>query len=372
MKCKLCKLGAGYGEGLTQRGMAAKYNVGQATVNRHRKHIAPEPTADYLESFGLDASQFDLERVSIRTEDNSWLKLKKKSGKVALLEYDDLSDLWELPIPKLIQDYQIRQPRTDIFCASDFQIGKAGEKGGGSRETLIRVRNSIAAFVERVKVTKPDTIIIAELGDGIENVFNTGMQAFTNDMDVVTQIRTLRRILAEAIVAFAPYAPKIVLVSVPSNHSGFRVAKGVQGGSIDADFGLDVNYALEEQFTERSGYEHVSFVRPESLEDTATYESSGTKLAFNHGYESRGIHKHGEWWAKRDHGRLPGWDADILIMAHYHTFNMQQSGNARWIISTSSSDPGSDWFTRKTGESSMAGVTAFAVSNGQWKDVEIL
>lgn len=371
MICKLCDLGAGYGEGMTQRAMAAAFGVGQATVHRHRKHTTPEPTNDYIESYGLDPKDYELERVSIRTEDNSWLKLKKKNTRVALLEYDDLADLWERPIPVYLHRGE-REERVEVFCASDFQLGKAGEKGGGTRETLQRVRNSVAAFVERVKRTKPTTIVIAELGDGIENVFNTPMQAFTNDMDVVTQIRTLRRLLAEIIVELSPYADELVLVSVPSNHSGFRVAKGTQGGTIDADFGLDVNYALEEQFTGRPGFEHVTFVRPEPLEDTATLEVGGTKLAFNHGYESRGIHKHGEWWSKRDHGRLPGWDADILVMAHYHTFNIQHSGNARWIISTSSSDPGSDWFTRKTGESSRAGVTVFAVSDGQWKDVEII
>lgn len=369
MTCKLCKKGAGFGEGMTQREMASHYGVAQATVNRHRKHVGLTPSEDYLGSFGLDASNYEVERVTVRTENNSYLKFRKTAQGVLKDFSDDIEPLFDLPVslpPVSGNDL------AEVLALADLQIGKAGERGGGTPETIARVRNAIAAFVERVKRSQPQWVVLVDGGDGIENVFNTDSQRFTNDLDVPNQIRTFRRLMAEAIRAVAPHAPNIFFVSVPSNHGGFRVARGTQGGTIDADFGLDVNYALEEQFEGRAGYEHVKFVRPDALEDTATLEVAATKLAFNHGYESRGIHKHGEWWAKRDHGRQKGWDADILVMAHYHTFNVQHSGNARWIIAVSSPDPGSDWYTRITGNSSLAGLTAFSVSNGMWKDIEIL
>lgn len=383
--CRLCQMGAGSETALSQRQMATKYGVGKASVGRHRKHLASQATADLRgassapmpgdeEFAGIPSHLVTARGASILREDGSWVKASWKPNAFALheaLAYDDLADLINDPLPSLIQDVQ---PHTETLMASDLQIGKAMQRGGGTPETLARANQTLARAVGRYSLSAPERIIIADGGDPIENIFNVKGQLVTNDLDVTAQIRTFRRLMAKFIRTLAPLAPEIVYLSVPSNHGAVRNGLGAdsQAGTVDADFGLDINYSLEEQFEGREGFEHVRFVRPEGLEETAVIEASGTRLAFNHGHRSGGILKHGEWWARQDHGRRPGYDADILVMSHYHSFNVGHSGNGRWIISASSSDPGSDWFTNRTGEAARQGMTAFSVRDGQWSDLAIL
>lgn len=374
--CKLCARGVGLEPELSQRDMAQKYGVGKSSVARHRKHYSArnqveEHEADLWTRNGISPDDYEVERMSILDKSTgSWVKVRRTRDAVEALSYDDLAHLWDEPVPQV--PLSSNRLLAEVLLMADLQIGKAGEKGGGTKETLQRVRNSVAAFRERVRKSQPSHIVLVDMGDPIENVFNTPDQAFTNDLDLPEQIRVARRAFAEAIRELADYAPSVIFVSVPSNHGQFRTGFRAAGGTVDADFGLEINYSLEEQFADRPGFEHVTFVRPDPLDDTAQVEVAGSKIAFNHGYESRGTHKHGEWWAKRDHGRMTGWDADILCMAHYHNMGLQQSGNGRWIICAASVDPGSGWFQRKTGESALSGMTAFGVEKGQWQNIALL
>lgn len=378
MNCKLCALGVGLEPNLSQREVAAKYNLGsKSSVGRHRKHYAQQHQAtevdgDIWTRNGLDPDDYEVERMSILDKSTgSWVKVRRTRETTEALSYDDLADLWGSPV--VPTGPALARAQAEVLLMADLQIGKAGERGGGTKETLRRTRNSVEAFKARLGHSPGiEDIVLVDMGDPIENVFNTPDQAFTNDLDVPTQIRVARRAFADAIKELAPYAASLTFVSVPSNHGQFRTGYKSPGGTIDADFGVEINYSLEEQFADREGYEHVKFVRPEPLDDTAVVEVAGTKIAFNHGYDSRGTHRHGDWWAKRDHGRMTGWDADILCMAHYHNMGLQQSGDGRWIISAASVDPGSAWFQRKTGESALAGMTAFGVNSGQWRNLALL
>ena len=173
-------------------------------------------------------------------------------------------------------------------------------------------------------------------------------------------------------LTLAPLAPKVRVVSVPSNHGELRAGHQMQAGTIDDDFGLEINRMLEEQFADRQQFEHVTFVRPEPLYATAVVETSGTTLAFHHGHHTKGGQaNHSKWWADQDHGRMPGWDADILVTAHWHNFRIEQSGDQRWIISCSAGETSSDWYTNTAGESSTRGLTGFDVKDGQWLNVRI-
>ena len=99
----------------------------------------------------------------------------------------------------------------------------------------------------------------------------------------------------------------------------------------------------------------------------------GTKLAFHHGHRTKGgINGHDAWWANQDHGRMPGWDADILFVAHYHTPRAEQSGDGRWSLCVSASEPSSDYFALSSGKRSKRGVTCVQVSNRIWSGLEIV
>lgn len=168
-----------------------------------------------------------------------------------------------------------------------------------------------------------------------------------------------------------PHAQTLTLVAVPSNHGQVRTSlqnKG-QAGTVDADFGLEISHQIED--ATNLAKLPINYVRPEPLQETATLTTSNTKIAVNHGHRAR-PGKQADWWAKQDHGRMPGWDADIFLTAHYHNLSLVQSGNARWLIGLSAPEPGSNYFALSTGQTAKRGCTALTVQDGAWADLTVL
>ena len=266
----------------------------------------------------------------------------------------------------------------EVFACADFQLGKAGESGGGTPETLDRVRDSLERFKTRVEHSQPSAIVVTDLGDIIENMFNVpGHQLSTNDLDLVDQIRTARQVMLRIVLELAPLAPKLYYVSIPSNHGQVRIGGGNKStvGQVDNDFGLDISFQIEDviMHSQNPDLQHIEFIRPEQYQETAVLSLCNTKVAFNHGHRTSGGQKgHDKWWANQDHGRMPGWDADIFFFAHYHTFCIEQSGDGRWMISVSASEPSSDYFALAQGKRSKRGVTCVRIGDGVWSDIEIL
>lgn len=370
-QCSLCKQGIDMEPDLTNVAMGQKYGVSERSVRRHRKALREAvevPEDAFLKDIGVDPATVTARGYTRRLADGSYEKVTWKPNQAALkdaLAYEDLEHIFSAPVAHPLP---AEGKHATVLNMADLQIGGT-DKRGGTPETLKRIKISLQAFTDSVVKTQPSVILIVDNGDPIENIFNVPSQKYTNDLDLVAQIRTARRVFAEAIRLAAPLAPEVIFLSVPSNHGAARAGYKEQAGTTDADFGVDINYSLEEQFEGREGFEHVRFVRPGPLEETVAIEVAGTKMAFHHGHHSGGPQKHGDWWARQSHGRFPGWDADILVMGHFHTFNTGHSGNGRWVISCASSDNGSTWFTNKSGEASLPGMTMFSVSNGKWFDL---
>mgnify|MGYP000965359139 CR=1 FL=1 len=362
---------------LTNVENARRLGVSETTIRRWKaKANRPDPSLSEVDSFFTDLPSgiITSRGRSVRLADGSWEKATWKPNAKALadtLTYDDLERAiagFRSPSAPLVP--QGRQ--TAILNAADLQIGKACQRGGGTPETLARCMQSFHTFAEYIRATGPSAVVLVDNGDPIENVWNTPSQLVTNDLDVPAQIRTFRRLMIEGLKLLAPLVQDFTMLSVPSNHGAARVGYKSPGGTVDADFGLEISHQLEDVCAEAPGLSHVQFVRPEALDETATIERSNTKLAFHHGHQSSGPQAHGKWWAAQDHGRMAGWDADILVTAHYHSLRLEQSGDGRWIIGASSSDAQSDWFTNRTGESARQGMTAFDVLDGQWSNLRII
>lgn len=250
-----------------------------------------------------------------------------------------------------------------VICPSDMQIGKTSFHGG-TKETLTQVMGDWAKAADLARKLKPAVIVIAELGDPIENFYSTSSQRETNDLDLTSQVRTARRLLIEGIKTLAPLAPRLVYATVPSNHGSVRVGFKAPAGDNHNDWGLEILEQLRDVCGENPTLAHVEFVRPAHLYESLSLEVEGTKLGMVHGHQSKGAEKLGEWWKGQDHGRQPTWDADILLAGHWHSFRVQQSGNGRWVLVSPASDPGSDWFTNITGEWSQSGMLMFSTENG--------
>lgn len=282
----------------------------------------------------------------------------------------------------LVRDYEplldagvsvhVPEDNTFIFCFADPQIGKV-DVNGGTADTVNRFLSSLEHACSLLDAEPATQIIWADLGDGIENFCNTSSQRQTNDLNLVEQVRVLRRLQVQGLLRLSEYAP-VVHVSVPSNHSQNRVGFQQPASTAHDDWGIEVQTQLEDIFGaygEALAFP-VTFVRPEPhLESVSVTTADGTVLGFVHGHRSTSQKNLEQWWAGQSLGRQPTADADILFVGHFHNLDISSVGKERYIITTPSLDNGSSWFTVARGNVATAGVLTLRVRERMFRDLII-
>lgn len=369
--CKLCNMNAKFNPEMTNAAIAREFEVSKDSARRHRKHI---------DSYFTDVpvEQITSRGRTVRLPDGSYEKITYKpvspSETQDTTAYEDLKGAFDKPA-------KLKKARakgvTRVINLADFQVGKGSEYEGAMdhNDTLSRVRASIAQIKALVEVELPEEIILPELGDLIEGFSNTVAQAQTNSIDLTTQIRVSRRLLAEIINDFAPLCKSMHFVSIPSNHSCVRtgIGRGATAATSHNDWGLEISHQLEDILKDRVGFEHVQFHRPPVGEESVVLysEVSNTTFGFVHGHQKSKPQLLGDWFQGQSHGRRNGiQNVDILLTGHFHSLNVYQSGG-RWVIVCPTSDNGSSWFTNLTGEHSVAGILSFTASNQMWSNLNI-
>lgn len=267
--------------------------------------------------------------------------------------------------------------RALIVAWADLQVGKVGSRG--DTETLIeRVMAKLNALDAHAKMVKADTAYLLDLGDCIESVNNVASQAHTNDLSEPEQLRVARRLFTEAAIRLAKTHSKVVCASIPSNHGRWRRGKDVLGKPGD-DYGIETLVAVADAFAlNPEAFGHVSFVVPESWEETIALDVYGTILALAHGHQVNRPEQVPQWWAKQVHGGQPGADADVLLTGHFHHVRVQptgrsaHTGRAKWWIQAPTLDNGSDWFRLRAGDDSDPALMTFTVDANGWDGLKLL
>ena len=366
---------------LTNVELAEKYNTSEASVRRHRAKLkrrgSPNMGNDhFFNDVPVDAI---VQRgKTIRLPDGSYEKITWKPGAVEMAEakrlsYDDLEPVFREPL--LPKPTQVVDASTKVVCLADFQVGKAAS-GGGTADTVRLVRRAIKDIADDIRFHGPyKRVIIADVGDSTEGFWNVAAQAQTNDLSLTDQIRTVQRLYAEAVQAFAPLCSSLYYVAVPSNHCAVRVGSGKnsRANAPDDDFGIMISKNIEDIIAGRPGFEHVEFFRPEKWEEAVTVAAAdGTRIGFTHGHLAGQQSKVAGWFRDLAFGRRSGlYDARILVHGHWHNFAVSQAGDARWIISCPSADRGSDWWTNLSGDSTKPAILTFEAQGGNASSWEL-
>lgn len=352
---------------MTNAAVAREFEVSKDSARRHRKHI---------DSYFTDVpvEQITSRGRTVRLPDGSYEKITYKPTATPSEDttaYEDLKGAFDKPA-KLKKAGA--KGVTRVINLADLQLGKVDFDLDHS-DSLARVRASIAQIKAIVEVELPEEIILPELGDLIEGFSNTVAQAQTNSIDLTTQIRVSRRLLAEIINDFAPLCKKLHFVSIPSNHACVRngIGRGNSAATSHNDWGLEISHQLEDILKDREGFEHVEFHRPPVGEESVVLRSevSNTTFGFVHGHQKNKPQMLGDWFQGQSHGRRNNMqNVDILLTGHFHSLNVYQSGG-RWVIVCPTSDNGSSWFTNLTGEHSVAGILSFTAADGMWSNLNI-
>ena len=296
-------------------------------------------------------------------------------------------------IDALIKQVSKRKPRSIVrpesperalvVPLSDWQIGKAREKGGGTPETTERLLASLDRLVRRIKDLRrigmgPESVYLIGLGDIIEGCTGSdfyAMQTFTMDLDRREQMRLSRRLILQYVEAMLELDLPVVLGAVPGNHGENR-----RNGAAFTTWTDNDDLAVFEQVAEvlaanPERYGAVTVPLGGIAEDlTLTLDIAGVPVGFAHGHQiKRGGPE--SWWKGQALGRQAVADAEILVLGHKHHLMLSES-TGRTIVQCPAMDGGSYWWTAQTGQNSPSGMLAFLVGSGcgprGWSDLEVI
>lgn len=256
-----------------------------------------------------------------------------------------------------------KQPETLVVALSDVQLGKRGSRGG-TPELLDRLEIIRQKLERKIKQSKPERILLAEVGDLFEGFESGGNPMFTNDLSLSQQMDMAATEVYEFVSIMARYAP-VDVIAVPSNHTAWRNGKQNLGNPQD-DLGLFVHQQVE-KVANAAGLD-ATWHFPAPYDEAAIIDVRGTVIGVVHGnqFSPNGATL---WWAKQMHGGQPIGSADILITGHYHVLTIVPTGRnpytrrSKYWLQCPTVDNGSDWFRNLQGQDSDPGLLVFAVTD---------
>ena len=272
--------------------------------------------------------------------------------------------------------FPVRTETAEVVCLADAQIGKRDERGG-TPDLERRFYGAMEEVLDRIRESKPDEIVLAELGDGCENFQNVASQAHTNDRNLIAQLDLHATFLTYAAVELSKLAGKLTVVGVPSNHMEMRNGSGKAIGGPDNDYGLLTLSQLKRAFgLNPSAFRHVEFAWPSEFDVSKVLNVAGHNVMFTHGHYARGAGAANSvpgWLEKQFAASTEAHAAEYIFTGHYHHLRIQQVIGGRWWFQAPALDNGSAWLKRVNGEgASDAGILTVRLTRQGWDGAEIL
>jgi predicted phosphodiesterase len=351
-------------------------DAAEVTV-RGPEGIDPESTAaDVLRAHHLDPAEWEV--TGFRSSE--WTMANGEPGvsarfsfgrrKVpAVLKRPDIDELLSVfdEAPGFVQDDDEGE-FTYVVALGDMQFGKID--GDGYEGTLKRAMHCIDRAAELLteyqKRFDIEHVHLAWLGDHVEGyVSQGGANVWRTQLTLTEQIRLTRRLMAYAIIRFAPMANRLTVVAVPGNH-GEAVRPGGKGttrydDSHDTDALISVSEALALAGEE---FAHVEVYVPDTDELTVVVECSGTVVAHAHGHQWR-PGKHFEWWRGQAFDKTSAMHtADLLLAGHLHHEFVDTDG-PRTFVQVPAMESESTWWRHLKGTRGAPGLMVMVTRDGE-------
>jgi len=351
-------------------------DAAEVTV-RGPEGIDPESSAsDVLRNHGLDPAEWEISgfRSSEWTMPNGepGVSARFSFGRLkapAVRERPSIDELLKVfdEAPCWVPD-NLTGDHTMIVAIGDMQFGKID--GDGPAGTLRRAMHCIDQAVARLddyrKRFEIEHVHLAWLGDHVEGfVSQGGANTWRTQLTLTEQIRLTRRLMAYAIIKFAPLVSRLTVVAVPGNH-GEAVRPGGKGvtrydDSHDTDALISVSEALTFAGEE---FAHVEVYVPDTDELTVTVECSGTVVVHAHGHQWR-PGKHFEWWRGQAFDKTSALHtADLLLAAHLHHEFVDTDG-PRTFIQIPAMESESTWWRHLKGTRGAPGLIVAITKDGE-------
>jgi hypothetical protein len=266
---------------------------------------------------------------------------------------------------------QVDNGKAFVLLAADYQVGK-NDLLGGTPELIQRVLGVYDKIELHLKKNKYERIIVADVGDIIENFESKAntQQVYSNDKSLMGQVDLATTLIWELLKMTTKYAP-VTYASVASNHCQNRINKQQVGKPGEDDWGVMIAKQLHRLCVEVGLPVKVLIPQPydESLAFDV-FDDGYHILGLWHGHQSSRPEGVPDWWKKQAFGMQPVSAATIGVTGHFHHMRVQElglgpNGNSRYWIQGSTMDNGSNYFRLSSGEMSTPGMTVFELGKLQ-------
>jgi hypothetical protein len=252
--------------------------------------------------------------------------------------------------------------RVTVVALSDVQAGKVDHRGG-TPELIDRLEGMRERLAAELKKRRPQSTVLAEVGDLFEGFESGGNPMFTNDLSLAQQMDLAGTEVYRFIEVMQRHG-RVDVVSIPSNHTQWRSGKQQLGRPGD-DLGIFVHRQVEKLANAAGIDAHWTF--PDMYNESVVIDILGTGLGVVHGNQFN-TGQAVAWWQKQQHGGMPTATADILLTGHYHHLTVLPSGRnpvtgkPKWWLQAPTTDNGSSWFRNIGAGDSDAGLLVFDIT----------
>lgn len=251
---------------------------------------------------------------------------------------------------------------------SDTHIGKGHLDGGGSEHIVNQWKESVTKALD----TSPRAgIHLAFLGDLIEGqVSQHGKNIAGMDLTLTEQLRVARHLVLWTIQRAIETAPRVIVSATAGNHSE---TTRVQNRPFTDSHDLDIVNAAQQAIELTDLADYVEFYYPSEGTAHVTYEVGDTVFSCAHGHLFKGkMAGAARWWEGQTINGHPPGAAHILLAGHFHSMQVSNHTENRWIMFGPSLERHSTWFREKTGSTARSGVLAFDTIDGTPFNISVL
>jgi hypothetical protein len=252
--------------------------------------------------------------------------------------------------------------RVTVVALSDVQAGKVDHRGG-TPELIDRLEGMRERLAAELKKRRPQSTVLAEVGDLFEGFESGGNPMFTNDLSLAQQMDLAGTEVYRFVEVMQRHG-RVDVVCIPSNHTQWRSGKQQLGRPGD-DLGIFVHRQVEKLANAAGIDAHWTY--PDMYNESVVIDILGTGLGVVHGNQFN-TGQAVTWWQKQQHGGMPTATADILLTGHYHHLTVLPSGRnpvtgkPKWWLQAPTTDNGSSWFRNIGAGDSDAGLLVFDIT----------
>jgi hypothetical protein len=253
-----------------------------------------------------------------------------------------------------------------VVALADFQLGKVDHRGG-SKETIARILETYDRIEAQFKAGKYEQIILADVGDIVENFSNAAseQQQYSNDLSLMDQVDASITLVWDIVRRASRYTNQVTYASVASNHCRFKINKQNVGNPGQDDWGVMIAKQVHRLATETNL--PVKVLIPNPQDESLAYDVFGDGfhvLGIWHGHQCGSPDKVGQWWKAQSFGQQPVHAATVALTGHWHHLRVQEmalssNGGSRYWVQAPTMDAGSNWYRLTSGEDSQPGIAVF-------------